>query len=148
MLSGSGPERELIRRRGAGVSVARFRSQAAAVAARPATWPAAVNLCERRENFLVAFAALLMRGQACLLPPSRVTAVVDEVLAEYPGGPYRRRIRRRGPWRDERQQAAWPGHRAQSHRRRGYTSGSTGRREAIKDLGALVASTALGRRAA
>jgi acyl-coenzyme A synthetase/AMP-(fatty) acid ligase len=47
--------------------------------------PAAVNLCEHRDNFLVAFLALLMRGQACLLPPSRASAVIDEVMSEQPG---------------------------------------------------------------
>ncbi|MEY2919564.1 MAG: hypothetical protein RL261_869 [Pseudomonadota bacterium] len=47
--------------------------------------PAALNLCERRDNFLVAFAALLIRGQVCLLPPSRVPAVVSEVMDEHPG---------------------------------------------------------------
>jgi acyl-coenzyme A synthetase/AMP-(fatty) acid ligase len=47
--------------------------------------PAALNLCERRDNFLVAFAAMLIRGQVCLLPPSRVPAVVSEVMDEHPG---------------------------------------------------------------
>ncbi len=44
-----------------------------------------MNLCERRDHFLIAFAAMLMRHQTCLLPPSRVPAVVDEVMAEHPG---------------------------------------------------------------
>jgi acyl-coenzyme A synthetase/AMP-(fatty) acid ligase len=47
--------------------------------------PAALNLCERRDNFLVAFAAMLIRGQVCLLPSSRVPAVVNEVIEEHPG---------------------------------------------------------------
>jgi acyl-coenzyme A synthetase/AMP-(fatty) acid ligase len=47
--------------------------------------PAALNLCERRDNFLVAFAAMLIRGQVCLLPSSRVPAVVNEVMQEHPG---------------------------------------------------------------
>lgn len=47
--------------------------------------PAVVNLCERREHFLTVFLALLVRGQPCLLPPSRATAVVSEVFAEYRG---------------------------------------------------------------
>jgi len=46
--------------------------------------PAALNLCERRDNFLIAFMALLMREQVCLLPPSRAPAVVDEVEAQHP----------------------------------------------------------------
>jgi len=47
--------------------------------------PAVVNLCERREHFLTVFLALLIRGQTCLLPPSRAPEVVSEVLAEHPG---------------------------------------------------------------
>ena len=46
---------------------------------------AALNFCERRQNFLVGFVALLMRGQVCLMPPSRAPAVVAEVLKEHPG---------------------------------------------------------------
>jgi acyl-coenzyme A synthetase/AMP-(fatty) acid ligase len=46
---------------------------------------AALNLCERRENFLIGFVALLMRGQTCLMPPSRAPAVVAEVLRAHPG---------------------------------------------------------------
>ena len=44
-----------------------------------------LNLCERRENFLIGFVALLMRGQTCLMPPSRAPAVVAEVLQAHPG---------------------------------------------------------------
>jgi len=46
--------------------------------------PATLNLCERRDNFLVAFMASLMREQVCLLPPSRALAVVGEVEARHP----------------------------------------------------------------
>jgi acyl-coenzyme A synthetase/AMP-(fatty) acid ligase len=145
VFAGSDPELEFIRFRGAGLSVARFRSHAAAVAARLPQWPGAVNLCERRENFLVAFAALLARGQACLLPPTRVPAVVDEVLAEYPGA---------GRVDDEFVAAALVAATGDGLRDAGiahdrvvvvgYTSGSTGRpRGHSKTWGALAASTAL-----
>lgn len=67
------------------LQTADFLAVAAALAARLPDHPAAVNLCERRDHFLIAFAALLMRNQTCLLPPSRVPAVVDEVMAEHPG---------------------------------------------------------------
>lgn len=43
----------------------------------------AVNLCEDRYLFLVAFAAVMYRGLTNLLPPSRVPAVVAEVAAEF-----------------------------------------------------------------
>jgi acyl-coenzyme A synthetase/AMP-(fatty) acid ligase len=52
-----------------------------------ATLPAArhaVNLCEDRYHFLVAFCAAASRGQTTLLPSSRAPAVVDQVLAQYP----------------------------------------------------------------
>ena len=44
----------------------------------------AVNLCEDRYQFLVAFCAVALRGQITLLPPSRAPAVVIDVLAQYP----------------------------------------------------------------
>ena len=45
----------------------------------------ALNLCDDRHFFLVAFCAAAMRGQTTLLPPSRAAAVVDEVRMEHPG---------------------------------------------------------------
>ncbi|MET0808989.1 MAG: AMP-binding protein [Pseudoxanthomonas sp.] len=44
----------------------------------------AVNLCEDRYRFLVAFCAVALRGQITLLPPSRAPSVVIDVLARYP----------------------------------------------------------------
>jgi len=67
------------------VGIDRFMAMAGALAMRLPDGPAALNLCERRDNFLVAFVALLIRGQACLLPPSRAPAVVAEVMEEHPG---------------------------------------------------------------
>jgi len=61
-----------------------FLAQAAALAA---TLPAArhaVNLCEDRYLFMLAFAALLLRGQVNLLPPNRASHVVEEVAAAFP----------------------------------------------------------------
>jgi acyl-coenzyme A synthetase/AMP-(fatty) acid ligase len=43
----------------------------------------AVNLCEDRYRFLVAFCAVALRGQVTLLPSSRAPAVVTDVLAQY-----------------------------------------------------------------
>jgi acyl-coenzyme A synthetase/AMP-(fatty) acid ligase len=45
----------------------------------------AVNLCEDRYRFLVAFCAVALRGQTTLLPPSRTRAAIDEVRALHPG---------------------------------------------------------------
>lgn len=44
----------------------------------------AVNLCEDRYRFLVAFCAVALRGQINLLPPSRAPAAVAEVLTLHP----------------------------------------------------------------
>jgi acyl-coenzyme A synthetase/AMP-(fatty) acid ligase len=45
----------------------------------------AVNLCEDRYRFLVAFCAVALRGQTTLLPPSRTRAAIDDVRALHPG---------------------------------------------------------------
>jgi acyl-coenzyme A synthetase/AMP-(fatty) acid ligase len=44
---------------------------------------AAVNLCHDRANFLIALLALAMKRQICLMPPSRLPAVVRAVMAEH-----------------------------------------------------------------
>ena len=44
----------------------------------------AVNLCEDRYRFLVAFCAVALRGQINLLPPSRTPAAIDDVRRQYP----------------------------------------------------------------
>jgi acyl-coenzyme A synthetase/AMP-(fatty) acid ligase len=46
----------------------------------------AINLCERRENFLIGLMALLIKRILCIVPPSRAPAAVDELLAQYPDG--------------------------------------------------------------
>ncbi|MGV8931782.1 MAG: AMP-binding protein [Luteimonas sp.] len=44
----------------------------------------AINLCEDRYRFLVAFCAVALRGQTTLLPPSRTRAAIDDVRALHP----------------------------------------------------------------
>jgi len=85
MFAGLDRDRAFLRTRGAVTSTSQFLALAGSLAARLPDQPAALNLCERRENFLVSFTAMLMRGQLCLLPPSRVPAVVSEVMEEHPG---------------------------------------------------------------
>jgi acyl-coenzyme A synthetase/AMP-(fatty) acid ligase len=70
---------------GRAVTTAEFLAQAAALASALPGAGQAVNLCEDRYLFLLAFTALLMRGQANLLPPNRAPRVVEEVVAAYPG---------------------------------------------------------------
>ena len=69
---------------GGAIDRQRFEDEVRGLAA---TLPArryAINLCEDRYRFLLAFCAAASRGQTTLLPPSRAPAVIDQVLAQYP----------------------------------------------------------------
>ncbi|BFI97492.1 MAG: xanthomonadin biosynthesis 3-hydroxybenozate--AMP ligase XanA2 [Rhodanobacter sp.] len=79
------PQRIVAWRHGEAVKVARFLAHVEQVAALLPDAPAAVNLCEDRYAFLVAFCAIARRGQANLLPPSRAPQAVEEVMAAHPG---------------------------------------------------------------
>jgi len=61
-----------------------FMAQVRGVAAILPAGSHAVNLCEDRYRFLVAFCAVALRGQVTLMPPSRAPEVVTDVLAQYP----------------------------------------------------------------
>lgn len=61
-----------------------FLAQVRGVAAILPAGRHAVNLCEDRYRFLVAFCAVALRGQVTLMPPSRAPEVVADVLAQYP----------------------------------------------------------------
>jgi acyl-coenzyme A synthetase/AMP-(fatty) acid ligase len=77
-------DRPIVMLRGHEIRWAALSAAAHALAGSLPPGPAAVNLCERRENFLISLLALLIRGQICLLPPSRAPVVVSEVLAAHP----------------------------------------------------------------
>ena len=64
--------------RGAAVTRQEFEAAAQALAARLPRKPFAVNLCEDRYAFTVAFAAALIAGQTTLLPPSRAPQAVRD----------------------------------------------------------------------
>jgi len=66
------------------VSRATFAAQVRALAARLPAAGHAINLCEDRYRFLVAFCAVALRGQVNLLPPSRTRAAIDDVRALHP----------------------------------------------------------------
>ncbi|MEO7149754.1 MAG: AMP-binding protein [Rhodanobacteraceae bacterium] len=85
LLRAADPARTIAWRNGRDVRVAEFLLEVGALAARLPEAPAAINLCEDRYAFLVAFAALSVRGQTNLLPPSRAPHAIDEVLATHPG---------------------------------------------------------------
>ncbi|KRG45225.1 AMP-ligase [Stenotrophomonas pictorum JCM 9942] len=65
------------------VTLATFLAQVRGVAAQLPAGRHAVNLCEDRYRFLVAFCAIALRGQVNLLPSSRAPAVVADVRQRY-----------------------------------------------------------------
>ena len=85
LLSAADPARVLAWRNGHAVSAAQFMAHVHLVAARLPVATTAVNLCEDRYAFLVAFCAIVLRGQTNLLPSSRAPQAVDEVMATHPG---------------------------------------------------------------
>jgi len=138
LLGADDPARVVAWRHGEAVSAARFLAQVQAVAAILPTAAAAVNLCEDRYAFLVAFCAIALRGQANLLPSSRAPQAVDEVMAAHPGcyalgeqalDPAPRGYRQLPPLDGVsplESAAAWPTIPAGQVVAIGYTSGSTG----------------------
>jgi acyl-coenzyme A synthetase/AMP-(fatty) acid ligase len=66
------------------VPLATFLAHVRGVAAMLPDAPYALNLCEDRYRFLVAFCAVALRGQTTLLPPSRTRGAIDDVRARHP----------------------------------------------------------------
>lgn len=66
------------------IDTAQFIADVRAAAAMLPAGRHAINLCEDRYQFLVAFCAVASRGQINLLPPSRAPEVIVETLARYP----------------------------------------------------------------
>ena len=152
LLSVADPARPLAWRDGRAVPVAEFLADVGAVAA---TLPAAcqaVNLCEDRYAFLVAFCAVVVRGQTNLLPPSRAPHAIDEVLAAHPGSYALGEMTREGlshyvpircGARDFRAEIDVPEIDGEQTVAIGFTSGSTGQPKANPKAWASVhASTA------
>jgi acyl-coenzyme A synthetase/AMP-(fatty) acid ligase len=79
------PQRVLAWLGGRAISAATFVAHVAMVAALLPEADSAVNLCDDRYAFLVAFCAMISRGQVNLLPPSRAPRAVDEVMATHAG---------------------------------------------------------------
>lgn len=155
LLQGATPSRVVAWRDGQPVSAAQFLAQVNQIAATLPTAPAAVNLCEDRYAFLVAFCAIVLRGQTNLLPSSRAPQAVDEVMATHPGcyalgeqalDPAPVGYHRLPPL-DARPDAggegSWPQIPADQIVAIGYTSGSTGTPGAnLKTWGSFHASNA------
>lgn len=79
------PLRVLAWRGSRAVNQQQFLHDARQLAERLPTAGHALNLCEDRYLFMVAFAAVCLRGQTNLLPPSRAQGVIAEIAAAYPG---------------------------------------------------------------
>ena len=65
------------------VTLATFQGQVRALAALLPAGVHAINLCDDRYRFLVAFCAVAVRGQTTLLPPSRAPAVISDELRRH-----------------------------------------------------------------
>ncbi|MDQ2702235.1 MAG: AMP-binding protein [Pseudomonadota bacterium] len=65
------------------VPLGRFLAQVRALAARLPEGRHAINLCEDRHRFMLAFCAAALRGQATLLPPSRAPAEIAREAARH-----------------------------------------------------------------
>jgi acyl-coenzyme A synthetase/AMP-(fatty) acid ligase len=67
------------------ISLDTFLRQVRALAAWLPDGRHAINLCEDRYRFMVAFCAVAVRGQVTLLPPSRAPAVIADELRRHAG---------------------------------------------------------------
>lgn len=138
LLVAADPARVVAWRHGQAISAAHFLADVRAVAAFLPDATAAVNLCEDRYAFLVAFCAVMLRGQTNLLPSSRAPQAVDEVMRAHPGCHALGEQRLDPPPPNYRQlpsfdalppaqvEAGWPTIPADQVVAIGYTSGSTG----------------------
>jgi acyl-coenzyme A synthetase/AMP-(fatty) acid ligase len=66
------------------IPLLQFMAQVRAVADLLPDGRHAINLCEDRYRFLVAFCAVAVRGQVTLLPPSRAPGVIADELRRHP----------------------------------------------------------------
>lgn len=85
LLEADNRQRLVAWRDGKPVTAATFLADVAAVARLLPDAASAVNLCDDRYAFLVAFCALACRGQTNLLPPSRALRAVDDVMRAHAG---------------------------------------------------------------
>lgn len=87
LIRGFRGDRVIAIRKGVAITQAEFLADAVAAAAALPDSAFAVNVCEDRYNFLVAFAAAVIRGQTSLFPGSPSPALLESLAAAYPS-PY------------------------------------------------------------
>jgi acyl-coenzyme A synthetase/AMP-(fatty) acid ligase len=75
--------RLLVQRGTQPITAGRFLADVVALAKRLPSASYAVNLCQDRYRFLVSFCAVVVAGQTNLLPSSRASQAIDEVLQSY-----------------------------------------------------------------
>lgn len=78
------PTRTIAFDRHGGTSLSDFFAHVRGLAATLPDQPFALNLCEDRYRFLVAFCAVALRKQTTLLPPARTRAAIDEIRLQHP----------------------------------------------------------------
>jgi acyl-coenzyme A synthetase/AMP-(fatty) acid ligase len=82
-LAGGTPARAIAFGPGGAIALDTFLRQVRALAAWLPDGRHAINLCEDRYRFMVAFCAVAVRGQVTLLPPSRAPAVIADELRRH-----------------------------------------------------------------
>jgi acyl-coenzyme A synthetase/AMP-(fatty) acid ligase len=85
LVAGAAARTVLVDTSAGAIDAARFARQVHAVARRLPDCTHLLNLCDDRHRFLLGFAAALTRGITTLLPPSRATGVLTELLDRHPG---------------------------------------------------------------
>lgn len=83
-MAGYHPQAVLAWRDGEPVTQGEFVAQALALARQLPQRCHAINLCEDRYRFMLAFCAACLRGQTNLLPASNAPAAVEDLLRQYP----------------------------------------------------------------
>lgn len=87
LIRGFRADRVIAIRKGAAITQAEYLADALASAAALPDGGFAVNICEDRYNFLVAFAAAIIRGQTSLFPGSPSAGSLESLASAYPS-PY------------------------------------------------------------
>lgn len=85
LLAATDLRRHVAWRHGEAIDAGHFLAHVRQVAACLPDAASAVNLCDDRYAFLVAFCALVLRRQTNLLPASRAPRAVEDVMAAHPG---------------------------------------------------------------
>lgn len=84
IVAASGLSRTCVFSEAGSISYAEVLYKASKLAEKLPDKPCCMLLCERRDLFITAYLAVLMRKQTLLLPPSKAKTVLQDLLKEYP----------------------------------------------------------------